>query len=109
MPRRTLEPRVAALEERADNTDRVIANMTQDIRELRESIERTDGHVTESRMEMRDGIADVKKTLGEVLSGALNSLPQWAAQQNQNMTIWVGILGGIAGVLAVFLVYLLAH
>lgn len=97
------------LETRADVTDRVIAEMNQDIKDLRASVDRTDGHITDARLEIRDSIADVKKTLGDVTTGALTSIPQWAAERNQSLNTWVGVLGGIAGILAIFCVYLLTH
>lgn len=101
MPRKVpLDGRVAVLESRADAHERAIADLNADINELRGAVDRTDGHVTDARLEMRDGLADMKKTLTEVTMSALNAVPQWMAlKENRKATAMNALLAILLAVI----------
>jgi len=92
-----LESRVFVLENNHRQLDSRILTLEQNIESFREEIQNM-------RNESRNDMQDVKKTMTDVIIGAQNAQPEWAARDSKRVYttngILIGVIVSLIGVLA---------
>lgn len=91
----TLGERVSRLEERVHQLEQSSAEMRGAISELRND-------VRQAEQAFVAGLGEVKDSLRDVVIGALNSMPKWAARSNATAWAIAAALAALIGSLAVF-------
>lgn len=80
--------------------ERRVSILEEDMDEIKQSL-------SDFRVETRGSLSDVKDSLSKVVVGALNSMPQWAAESLSTSRVWTGALAGFSAALIGVIVVIL--
>jgi len=85
------------------------ANLESRVSTLERDMEEIRTDLKSFRDETRNGVAGIQAMLQNVTTGALNSMPAWAAQSMKNQSTLIGVLAGVSGSLLAALVAVWTH
>ncbi len=106
MPRKSLEPRVAVLETKHSAIESRTVILENDMREIKVTL-------GELRSETKDGLQQVRNDLssglGTVVTGALDSMPKWAATRVMTSSLVMGAAGTLILTLVTVILWPASH
>lgn len=86
------------LPNRVTKVEMEISNLKERHYELSSEVESLRDMLEDTRTEMMKGLADIREKLSDVVTKAINSMPEWAARQLANNHRMNGVLGALLGV-----------
>ena len=85
------------------------ANLESRVTVLERDMEQIKDDLKEFRDDTRTALANIQLSLQNVVTGALNSMPPWAAQSMRNQATMLGVLGGVSAGLIAGIIALWVH